>query len=57
MPQLAVNMEVNAQNKDCPNLKNNRFKMRHAPYSNRCIQFKFEYLYKLRNLLFSGLLN
>jgi len=35
MPQLAVNMEVNTQNKDCRNLKNNRFKMRHAAYSNR----------------------
>ncbi len=57
MPQLVVNMEDTVSNKDCRNTKNNRFKVRHAPYSNRCIQFKFEYLYKLRNLLFSGLLN
>jgi len=35
MPQLAVNMEVNTQNKDSRNTKNNRFKMRHAPYLNR----------------------
>jgi len=36
MPQLVVNMKVNAQkNIDCRNFKNNRFKMRHAPYSNR----------------------
>jgi len=35
MPQLAVNMKVNIQNKDCRNLKNCRFKKRHAPYSNR----------------------
>jgi len=35
MPQLVVNMKVNTQNKHCRNLKNNRFKMRHAAYSNR----------------------
>jgi len=36
MPQIVVNMEVNAQNKDFRNLKNNRFnKLRHAAYSNR----------------------
>jgi hypothetical protein len=40
MPQLAVNMEVNTQNKISRNLKNNRFKMRHTPYSNRCIPLK-----------------
>ena len=33
--QLVVNMEVNSQNKHCRKLKNNRFKLRHAPYSNR----------------------
>jgi len=36
MPQLVVNMKVNTQNKHCRNLKNYRFKMRHAAYSNRC---------------------
>ena len=36
MPQLVVNMEVNIQNEDCRKLKNYRFKMRHAPYLNRC---------------------
>ena len=35
MPQLVVNMKVNTQNKHYRNLKNNRFKMRHAPYLNR----------------------
>jgi len=35
MPQLVVNMKVKTQNKDCRNLKNFRFKMRHAPYLNR----------------------
>ncbi len=34
MPQLVVNMKDNTQNKDCRNLKNNCFKLRHAPYSN-----------------------
>ena len=42
MPQLAVNMKVNIQNKDCRNLKNCRFKKRHAPYSNRWAQFEKE---------------
>ena len=37
--QLVVNMEVNSQNKHCRKLKNNRFKLRHAPYSNRCSAF------------------
>jgi len=31
-------MEVNAHNKYCRKLKNNRFKMRHAAYSNRSTQ-------------------
>lgn len=35
MPQLVVNMEDSTQNKVCRNLKNNRFKMRHAAYLNR----------------------
>jgi len=35
MPQSAVNMKVNMQNKDICNTENNRFKMRHAPYLNR----------------------
>jgi len=35
LPQLVVNMDVNTQNKHCRNLKNNRFKLRHAPYLNR----------------------
>jgi len=35
MPQLVVNMKVNIQNKISRNLRNNRFKMRHAPYLNR----------------------
>jgi len=35
MPQLVVNMKVNTKNKDYRNLKNNRFKLRHAPYLNR----------------------
>jgi hypothetical protein len=38
MPQSVVNMKVNTQNKISRNLKNNRFKMRHAPYSNRYLQ-------------------
>ena len=36
MPQLVVNMKVNTINKIYSSLKNNRFKMRHAPYLNRC---------------------
>ena len=51
MPQLIVNMKVNTQNKDCGNLKNNRFKLRHAPYSNRCIQLvkmAFEHIKKVK---------
>jgi hypothetical protein len=36
MPQIVVNMNVKTQNKHSRNLKNNRFKMRHAPYLNRC---------------------
>ena len=40
MPQLVVNMKVNTQNKISRNLKNNRFKMRHAPYSKRYQQGK-----------------
>ena len=39
MPQLTVNMKVSTQNKNCRNTKNNRFKLRHAPYSNRYAQF------------------
>jgi len=39
MPQLAVNMEVNTQNKHCRKLKNNRFTMRHAAYSTRYALF------------------
>ena len=35
MPQLAVNMKVKTHNKVSRNLKNNRFKMRHAAYLNR----------------------
>jgi len=35
MPQIAVNMKVKPCNKDCSNKKINRFKMRHAAYSNR----------------------
>jgi len=31
MPQLAVYMKVNTQNKVCRNLKNNHFKLRYAP--------------------------
>ena len=38
MPQLVVNMKVSTLNKHGGNLKNNRFKMRHAAYSNRCVQ-------------------
>jgi len=34
MLQLVINIKVIEQNKDCRNLKNNRFKMQHAPYSN-----------------------
>ena len=38
MPQVVVNMKVRALiNIDCK-LKVNSFKMRHAPYSNRCMQ-------------------
>ena len=40
MPQLIVYMKVNTQNKISCNLKNHRFRMRHAPYSNRCAQAK-----------------
>jgi len=35
MPQLAVNMKVNLQNKHSCILKNYRSKMRYAPYLNR----------------------
>ena len=35
MPQHIVNIKVNTQNKISRCLKSNRFKMRHAPYSNR----------------------
>ncbi len=41
MPQLVVNMKVNTQNKHCRNLKNNRFKMRHAAYSNRYAAYDY----------------
>jgi len=41
MPQLLVNMEVNTQNKYCRNLRNNRFKMRHAAYSHRYAKLKY----------------
>jgi len=37
MPQLVVYMKVIVQNKDCRSIENNRFKMRHAPCSNRCV--------------------
>jgi len=40
MPQIVVNMKVDIQNKISRRLKNNRFKMRHTPYSNRCKQGK-----------------
>ncbi len=40
MPQLVVNMKVNTRNKISSNLKNNRFKMRHALYLNRYGQGK-----------------
>jgi len=51
IPQLVVNMEVNTQNKHCCNLKNNRFKMRHAAYSNRCSKAKRQ---KQRNKMFAN---
>ena len=35
MPQLVVNIKVNTHNKISYKLKNNRFKLRHAPYLNR----------------------
>jgi len=35
MPQLVVNVKDNMQNRISRKLKNNRFKLRHAPYSNR----------------------
>jgi len=35
-------MKVNTQNKVSRKLKNNRFKQRHAPYSNRYAQAKTE---------------
>ena len=38
MPQLVVYMKVNTQNKDYRNTKINRFKLRHASYSNRYVQ-------------------
>ena len=40
MPQLVVNMDVKTQNKECRKLKNYRFKMRHAPYLNRCVAYQ-----------------
>jgi len=40
MPQLVVNMKVNTQNKVCRKLKNNHFKLQHAPYLNRCRAFE-----------------
>ena len=42
MPQLVVNMKDNTQNIVSRNLKNNRFKLRHAPYSNRWAQAKYK---------------
>ena len=41
MPQLVANMKITALNKVCRKLKNNRFKMRHAPYSNRYAKLKY----------------
>lgn len=35
MPQLAVNIKVSTQKKHCCNMKENRFKIRHAPYLDR----------------------
>ncbi len=46
MPQLIVNMKVNTHNKGFCNKKNNRFKLRHAPYSNRYRLF-YKQQYKL----------
>lgn len=34
MPQMVVNIKVGCVNIFSRDLKNNRFKMRHAPYSN-----------------------
>ena len=42
MPQLVDRIKVNILNKDYRKLKNYRFKMRHAPYLNRCVQSKDE---------------
>ena len=47
MPQLIINMKVNAQDEDFRNTNNKRFKMRHAPYLNRYLQFEE----MMRNLL------
>ncbi len=52
MPQLAVSMKVNTQNKISRNLKNNRFKMRHAPYSNRCATLKEKFRNNKKGLYF-----
>jgi hypothetical protein len=40
MPQSVVNMEDINNIKLSRNLNNNRFKMRYAPYSNRCSKLK-----------------
>ena len=49
MPQLVVNMKVNTTYKDYRKLKNYRFKMRHAPYLNRCASCKENEKPVLRN--------
>ncbi len=51
MPQLVVNMKDNTQNKISRNLKNNRFKMRHAPYSNRYPHYHFKKKYTEKTTL------
>ncbi len=40
MPQLIVNMKDITQNRNGRNLKNNRFKLRHAAYSNLWVQVR-----------------
>ena len=41
-----VYMKVNTQNKVSHKLKNNRFKLRHAPYSNRWASLKSQVKYR-----------
>jgi len=49
MPQIVVNMNDGVSNKVCSKLKNNRFKQRYAPYSNRWSTFGTLYKHPLQS--------